>query len=100
MKVLFIHGFESGPNGRKVHLLREAGYEVYAPDLRYLIQCPLIGFKLISIRPVFNVIFTPSMPVNEDKFETAGSAKTVFANRCCSADIAVKEIFCGPSAIA
>lgn len=34
MKILFAHGLESGPWGRKSLALAEAGYEVLAPDCR------------------------------------------------------------------
>ena len=33
MKILFLHGLESGPNGSKVKHLTEKGYDVYAPKL-------------------------------------------------------------------
>ena len=33
IRVLFIHGLESSPNGSKVRLLREQGFEVIAPDM-------------------------------------------------------------------
>ena len=32
-RVLFVHGLESHPNGSKVRLLREQGFDVVAPDL-------------------------------------------------------------------
>jgi pimeloyl-ACP methyl ester carboxylesterase len=34
MKILFCHGLESGPHGRKFHALVGAGYEVLSPDCR------------------------------------------------------------------
>lgn len=34
MLVMFCHGLESGPHGRKYHALREAGLEVVSPDCR------------------------------------------------------------------
>lgn len=34
MRVLFAHGLESGPSGRKTAWLRDAGHEVIAPDCR------------------------------------------------------------------
>jgi predicted esterase len=34
MQLLFAHGLESGPAGRKTAWLREAGHEVVAPDCR------------------------------------------------------------------
>lgn len=36
MRVLFAHGLESGPEGRKSAWLRDAGHEVRAPDCRGL----------------------------------------------------------------
>lgn len=36
MRVLFAHGLESGPTGRKTEWLRAAGHEVRAPDCRGL----------------------------------------------------------------
>lgn len=33
-RILFLHGLESGPQGTKVHLLRDQGIEVVAPDQR------------------------------------------------------------------
>lgn len=32
--ILFCHGLESGPHGRKFHALREAGFRVASPDCR------------------------------------------------------------------
>lgn len=34
MKVFFIHGLESHPNGSKTRALRDQGFEVFAPDLQ------------------------------------------------------------------
>lgn len=34
MPILFCHGLESGPHGRKYHALVEAGFDVVAPDCR------------------------------------------------------------------
>lgn len=34
MRLIFAHGLESGPQGRKTQWLREAGHEVVAPDCR------------------------------------------------------------------
>ena len=34
IRVLFIHGLESSPNGSKVRLLREQGFNVIAPDMQ------------------------------------------------------------------
>lgn len=34
MKLLFCHGLESGPHGRKYHALVKAGHEVLSPDCR------------------------------------------------------------------
>lgn len=36
MKVLFLHGLESGPHGQKYVALMSAGYDVIAPDMRGL----------------------------------------------------------------
>lgn len=36
MRLLFAHGLESGPEGRKTVWLREAGHDVQAPDCRGL----------------------------------------------------------------
>jgi alpha/beta superfamily hydrolase len=36
MRLLFAHGLESGPEGRKTVWLREAGHDVTAPDCRGL----------------------------------------------------------------
>jgi pimeloyl-ACP methyl ester carboxylesterase len=36
MRILFAHGLESGPSGRKTAWLRDAGHEVVAPDCRQL----------------------------------------------------------------
>mgnify|MGYP000380035237 CR=1 FL=1 len=34
MKVIFCHGLESGPHGRKYYALEEAGFDVLSPDFR------------------------------------------------------------------
>lgn len=34
MTLLFCHGLESGPHGRKFHALVDAGFSVHAPDCR------------------------------------------------------------------
>ena len=34
MRVMFCHGLESGPHGRKYHALVDAGFEVTSPDCR------------------------------------------------------------------
>ena len=34
MKLLFCHGLESGPRGRKYHALVDAGHDVLSPDCR------------------------------------------------------------------
>eukprot|EP00009_Paramoeba_aestuarina_P018022 CAMPEP_0201528418 /NCGR_PEP_ID=MMETSP0161_2-20130828/38297_1 /ASSEMBLY_ACC=CAM_ASM_000251 /TAXON_ID=180227 /ORGANISM="Neoparamoeba aestuarina, Strain SoJaBio B1-5/56/2" /LENGTH=233 /DNA_ID=CAMNT_0047929683 /DNA_START=49 /DNA_END=746 /DNA_ORIENTATION=+ len=33
-KIMFIHGLEGHPNGRKVTMLRDQGFEVHAPDMQ------------------------------------------------------------------
>ena len=38
MKVLFLHGLESGPHGNKYQVLTLSGYDVIAPDFT---DCPL-----------------------------------------------------------
>jgi hypothetical protein len=44
------------------------------------------GFRLISMRPVLSVEFTPSTPMNDDRLSTAGSRNTTRASACwCSA---------------
>ncbi|HET6582240.1 MAG TPA: histidine kinase dimerization/phospho-acceptor domain-containing protein, partial [Nannocystaceae bacterium] len=50
MHVLFAHGLESGPWGRKSHALREAGHDVVAPDCRTLDLSARVTVLLESLR--------------------------------------------------
>ncbi len=52
-RVLFCHGLESGPNGRKAGALRGAGYDLIAPDCRGLdlaARVALVGELLAAER--------------------------------------------------
>ena len=42
----------------------------------------LSGLRLISSRPVFIVVFTPSMPTTEDTEATAGSLSSASTSAC------------------
>ena len=46
MRILYIHGLESGPKGRKTQALREAGFEVVALEMpcsrKHLLRDPLL----------------------------------------------------------
>ena len=62
-----------------------------------LILRPASGFRLMSIRPVFRVVFVPSMPMNDERLSTAGSFRTTFARACCRPAISENEMDCGAS---
>jgi hypothetical protein len=49
MRVLFIHGLESGPNGRKARLLRLLGHKVFVPDMRLLYRQSVRRGILLSV---------------------------------------------------
>ncbi|KAG1432961.1 hypothetical protein G6F57_022542 [Rhizopus arrhizus] len=52
------------------------------------------GFRLISRRPVFSVVFMPSIPMNDDRLCTSGSANRDCATACWRRDMASNEVFC------
>jgi hypothetical protein len=53
IRVLFLHGLESGPEGGKVRTMRSAGFEVHAPNLQSVLTKPVRLVKLlISIQGV------------------------------------------------
>ena len=52
MQVLFCHGLESGPWGRKSIALRDAGLEVIAPDGRGQDLAPALVSVVANLRPV------------------------------------------------
>lgn len=49
MRLLFAHGLESGPEGRKTQWLREAGHDVRAPDCRGLDLAARIDALVLAI---------------------------------------------------
>ncbi len=53
------------------------------------------GLSVIWMRPLFMVVFTPSAPMKEVRFSTAGSCRITFASSCCRSDMAVNEIVSG-----
>jgi len=48
MEIIFCHGLETGPHGRKYHAMREAGLEVVAPDFQGMPLAARVS-KLIPI---------------------------------------------------
>ena len=50
---------------------------------------------MIWMRPLFMVVFTPSAPMNEVRFSTAGSWRITWTSRCCSLDMAGNETVSG-----
>ncbi|MNV60797.1 hypothetical protein D3C71_1532720 [compost metagenome] len=52
------------------------------------------GFRLISKRPVFSVVFMPSMPMKDDRLCTSGSASRLSATACWRRDMASNEVLC------
>lgn len=77
MRLLFAHGLESGPEGRKTVWLREAGHDVRAPDCR--------GFDLESrIDTLVDAIIEddpPRIVVGSSFGGIAGLAATIVAKR-------------------
>ena len=57
------------------------------------------GLRLIWIRPLFSVAFVPSMPMNDDRLATAGSARITRARACCRSAIVANDTDCSASEI-
>ncbi len=55
------------------------------------------GFRLIWMRPLFSVVFVPSIPMNDERLSTAGSSRMTRASACCLSAMAGNEIDCGAS---
>ncbi len=55
------------------------------------------GFRLIWIRPLFIVVFVPSIPMNEERLSTAGSFRRTRASACCRSAMAGNEMACEAS---
>ena len=49
------------------------------------------GLRLMRMRPLFIVVFVPSMPMNEERLSMAGSFRMILASSCCSLDISSKD---------
>ena len=41
------------------------------------------GFRLISMRPLFSVMFVPSTPMNDVRLSTSGFFRICAASACC-----------------
>ncbi len=53
------------------------------------------GFSVIWMRPLFMVVLTPSAPMNDVRFSTAGSWRMTRTSPCCSLDMAENETVSG-----
>ena len=49
------------------------------------------GLSVIWMRPLFIVVLTPSAPIKDVRFSTAGSCRITSTSRRCSLDIAAKR---------
>ena len=52
------------------------------------------------MRPLFIVVFVPSMPMNDERLSTAGSFRMTRPSACCRSAIAANETVCDASEIA
>ena len=57
----------------------------------------LSGFRLIWMRPTFEVMFVPSTPMNDETLATAGSRVTISVIRCCRSAMAANDTSSGAS---
>jgi Alpha/beta hydrolase family len=77
VRLIFAHGLESGPEGRKTAWLREAGHDVVAPDCRGLDLAARIE-RLIS---VLHAETTPPVVVGSSFGGIAGLLASIVAAR-------------------
>jgi hypothetical protein len=52
------------------------------------------------MRPEFNVLLVPSMPMKEETLSTSGSSRTTRARACWRSLMLAKETVCGASVMA
>lgn len=90
MRVMFCHGLESGPHGRKYHALVDAGFDVISPDC----QKRDLGQRVELIREAI-VEHRPAVVVGSSFGGIAGLLATIEATRA-GADIA-GLLLCAPA---
>lgn len=78
MRVLFAHGLESGPEGRKSAWLRDAGHDVRAPDCRGLDLAARIEILIAALADDCDA---PRVLVGSSFGGIAGLVAAIFAAR-------------------